>query len=68
MLSDANTNAANAALSSRNVHRGLNIFRPIPISVSDLPKPDLCNPMQIGMHDNLQKWIFHCMETHEWLD
>jgi hypothetical protein len=24
--------------------------------------------MQIGMLHHLQKWIFHLMKTHEWLD
>ena len=35
---------------------------------SDLPKPDPLHSMQIGMLDNLQKWILHFMKTHEWLD
>jgi len=67
-LSDANTKAADAKLSSRHVHRGLNLFRHIPCIVSDLPKPDLLHTMQIGMLDHLQKWIFHFMKTHERLD
>jgi hypothetical protein len=33
--------------------------------VSDLPKPDLLHPMQIGMLDHLQNWIFHFMKKHE---
>jgi len=36
--------------------------------VSDLPKPNLLHTMQIGMLDHLQKWIFHFMKMHEWLD
>jgi hypothetical protein len=36
--------------------------------VSDLPKPDLLHPMQIGMLDHDQKWIFHVTKTHERLD
>jgi hypothetical protein len=36
--------------------------------VSNLPKPDLLHTMQIGMLHNLQKWIFHFMKIHEWLD
>ena len=50
-LTDANTKAANADLSSRHVQRRLNLFRQIPCSVSDLPKPDLLNTMLIGMLD-----------------
>jgi len=68
MLSDANIKAANAELSSRHVHRGFNVFRHIPCIVSDLPKPNLLHTMQIGMLDHLQKWIFHFMKMHEWLD
>jgi hypothetical protein len=36
--------------------------------VSDLPKPVLVHTMQIGLPDQPQKWIFHFMKTHEWLD
>jgi hypothetical protein len=36
--------------------------------VSDLPKPDLLHTMQIGMLDDLQKWIFHFMKMYERLD
>jgi len=68
MLSDANTKAADAELSSRQVHRGFNVFRHIPCIVSDLPKPDLLHTMQIGVLDHLQNWIFHFMKTNEWLD
>jgi len=57
-LSDANTKAADARLSSRHVHQGFNMFRHIPCIVSDLPKPDLLHTMQIGMPDHLQKWVF----------
>jgi hypothetical protein len=67
-LSDANTKAVDAELSSRHVHRGFNQFRHIPCIVSDLPKPDLLHTMQISMLDHLQKWIFHFMKTHERLD
>jgi hypothetical protein len=66
--SDANTKAVNAELSSRHVHRGFNFFRHIPCIVKDLPMPDLLRTWQIGMLDHLQKWIFHFMKTHEWLD
>jgi len=66
-LSDANTKAADAKLSSGHVHRGVNVVGHIPCMVSGLPKPDLLNTMQIGMLDHLQKWIFHFMKTHEWL-
>jgi len=68
MLSDANTKAANAELSSCHVHRGFNMFRHVPCILSDLPMPYLLHTMQIGMLDHLQKWIFHFMKTHEWLD
>jgi len=67
-LSNANTKAATADLSSRHVHRGFNVFQHISCIVSDLPKPDLLYTMQIGMLDHLQKWIFHFMKTHERLD
>jgi hypothetical protein len=67
-LSDANTKAADAELSSRHVHRGFNVFRHIPCIVRDLPKPDLLHTMQIGILDHLQNWIFHFMKTHERLD
>jgi hypothetical protein len=67
-LREANTNAANAEPSSRHVHRGFNVFRHIPCTVSDHPKPDLLHTMQISMPDHLQKWIFHFMKTHEPLD
>jgi len=67
-LSDTNTKAADAELSSRHVHQGFNVFRHIPCIVSNLPKPDLLHTMQIGRLDHLQKWIFHFMKTHERLD
>jgi hypothetical protein len=67
-LSDANTKAANAELSSHHVHRGFNVFGHIPCIVSDVPKPDLLHTMQIRMLDHLQKWIFHFMKTHQRLD
>ena len=44
------------------------MFRHIPRIVSYLPKPDLLHPMQIGMLDDLLKWIFHFMRTHKRLD
>jgi len=68
MLSNANTKAADAELSSRRVHRGFNVFRHIPCIVCDLPQPDLLHTMNIGMLDHLQKWIFHFMKTRERLD
>jgi hypothetical protein len=68
MLSDANTKAADAILSSRHVHRGFNGFRHSPCILRDLPKPDLLHTMQIGMLDHLQSWIFHFLKTHERLD
>jgi hypothetical protein len=68
MLSDGNNVAADAELSSRHVHQRCNVFRHIPIIVSDLPKPDLIHKMQVGMLDHLQKWIFHFMKTYERLN
>jgi hypothetical protein len=67
-LSDANTTAANAELSSRHVHHGFNVFRHIPCNACDLPKPDPLHTMQIGMLDHCQQWIFHITKTHESLD
>ena len=67
-LSNTNTKAADAELSSHHVHREFNVFRHIPWIVSDLPKPDLLHTMHIGMLDHLQKLIFHFMKTHERLD
>jgi hypothetical protein len=63
MLSDTNTKAANADLSSCHVHRGLNVFRHIPCIKSDLSKPDLLHTMQNGMLYHLQNWIFRLMKT-----
>jgi len=68
MLSDANTKAENAELWSRHVHAEFNVFWHIPCIVSDLPKPVLIHTMQIGLLDHLQKWIFHFMKTHKWLN
>jgi hypothetical protein len=68
MLSDANTKAANAELSSRHVHRGFNLFQHIPCIVSDLSKPDFLHTMHIGMLDHLQKWIFRFLKMHERLN
>jgi hypothetical protein len=67
MLSDANTKAADAELSSCHVHRGFNEFRHISCIVSDFPKPDLLHTMQIGMLEHLQMWISRFMKTHELL-
>jgi len=68
-LSDsANSKGADDQLLSCHVHRGFNVFRHIPCIVSDLPQPDLLHTMQIGMLDQLPKWIFHFMKTHERLD
>jgi hypothetical protein len=68
MLSDGNTKAANAKLSSRHVRQGFNVFKHIPCIVSDLPKPDLLHSMHISMLSHVQKWIFHFMTTYERLD
>ena len=43
-------------------------FDIFPCIVSDLPKADLLNTMQISILDHLQKWIFHFMKTHERLN
>ena len=67
-LSNANAKAADAKLSLHHVNREFSLFRHIPYIVSDHPKPDLLHTMQIAMLDHLQKWIFHFMKTHEWLD
>jgi hypothetical protein len=67
-LSDANTKAADAELSSCHVYRRFNVFRQIPCILSDLPKPNLLHTMQIGMLDHLQKWIFHFMKMHQQVD
>jgi hypothetical protein len=65
MLSDANTKAAEAKLSWRNDHRGINVFLHIPCIVTDLPKPDLVHTMQIGRLHHLHMWMLHFMKTHE---
>jgi hypothetical protein len=67
-LSNANMEAADAKHSSQNVHREFNVFRHIPCILSALLKPNHLHTMQIGMLDHLQKWIFHFMKMHEWLD
>jgi hypothetical protein len=67
-LSNVNTKEADAELSSRHVHQRFNVFRHIPCIVSDLPNPNLLHTMQICMHDHLQKWIFHFMQSYERLD
>jgi len=67
-LSDADTKAGDANLSSGHIHQRFNVFRHIPCIVRDLTKPDLLHTMQIGMLHQLQKWIFHFMKTHERLN
>jgi hypothetical protein len=67
-LSDANSTAAHAELSSRHVHRRFIMFRHIPCIVSNLLEPDLLYTMQIGMLHNLLKWISPFMKMHEQLD
>jgi hypothetical protein len=68
MLYDANTNAADAELSSRQDHQGFNVFRHVPCIVSDLPKPDLLRTIQISMLHFLQKLIFLFLKMHERMD
>jgi len=68
MLSNANTKAADARLSWSHDLGGFNEFRHTPCIVSDLPKPDLLHTMHIGSIDNLKKWIFHFMKTHQRVD
>jgi hypothetical protein len=53
MLSDVNTKAADAYISSRHFHPEFILFRHIPSIVSDLPKPDLLHTTQIGMLNQL---------------
>jgi hypothetical protein len=67
-LSDANTKAADAELSSRYVQRGFNVFRYNSCIVCHLPKLDLLYTIQIGMLDHLQKWNFHFINAHERLN
>ena len=67
-LSDANSKAANAKLSLHHVQRGFNMFQHIRCMVSNLLQQDLLHTMQIVMLEHLQKWIFHFMKTHEWLN
>jgi hypothetical protein len=47
MLSNANSKAADAELSSRHDHRIFNVVRHISISVSDLPKPCSASHIQL---------------------
>jgi hypothetical protein len=68
LLCDTNTEAVDAALSSLHVHQEVNMFQHIACVVSDLPKPDLLQTMQIGMFDTLLKRSFNFMKTHEPLD
>jgi len=44
------------------------VFLHVPCIVSDLPKPDLLDTMQIGILDHLQNSIFHFVKTHERFD
>ena len=44
------------------------MFRHIPWIVSDLPKPDLLHTVQISILDHCPKWIYHFMNTHQWLN
>ena len=67
-LGNANSRAANAELSSRHVHGGLNQFQYIPCIVSVIPKPNLLHSIQIGMLDHLPKWIFHITKMHKQQD
>ena len=67
-LNDTNTKASNTKLSLCHVHRAFNVILHIPCVVSDLPKPDILHTMHIGMHDHVQKWIFHFMKMHKQLD
>jgi len=67
-FSNANSEAADAELSLRHGHPQFNVFRHIPCIVSDLPKANLLHSMQISMLDQLWKWIFHFVKTHERLD
>jgi hypothetical protein len=68
MISDTNTKAADAKLSSCHVHLVFNVCRHIPCIVRDLPQTNLLHTMQISMLDHHQKWIFHFMKTHKRLD
>jgi len=67
-LSDANSRSADTQLLSRHVHRGFKVIRHTPSIMSNLPKPDILHTMHIGMHDHVQKWIFHFMKMHKQLD
>ena len=67
-LIDANTKADDAELSSCHVPGGFDLYPHIPYIVCDLPKPGLLHTMPIGMPEHYQKWIFHFMKMHEWLD
>jgi len=68
MLSDANTKAADAELSSCHENQGFNVFQRISCIVGNLPKSNLLQTMQIGMLRHFQKRIFHFMKTHEQRD
>jgi len=68
MLSDANTKAADAKLVSCHVHQGIVLLQHIPHILSDLPRPNLLHPTQIGMLDHLQTCIFHFMKKNTQLD
>jgi hypothetical protein len=64
-LSDTNTKAADAELSSHVVHQEIHVIEQIPSIVSDLPMSDILHTMQISMLDHSQKWIFHSMKTYK---
>jgi hypothetical protein len=67
-LSDANTKAAGAEHSSRNLHQEFDMFRHTPCIILDLSKPDLLHTMHISMLDHLQKRISHFLTMHERLN
>ena len=64
-VTDDNSKAANAKLSSYNVHRAFNLFGHIPSIVTKLSKPDLLHTMQISILGHIQKLIFHFMKMHK---
>jgi hypothetical protein len=55
MLRDAKIKGADVELSSRYAHQGFNEFRHIPCIVSDLPKADLLDTLQISILDHIPK-------------
>jgi hypothetical protein len=68
MLSDTNTKADEAELSSCHVHQVINVIRPSPCIVSNLSNPDLLHTMPLSMLEHLLKSISNFMKTHGWLD